>query len=145
MQEDRTHSMYNVSILKTVKLWIDHDGVLGNTTTGYQNAAKSFDFSCKLPSIMYDGASIIGNLCQVVAYCNQGLNGTFLLGKGYEIILNNVRLKMNMDLKILKSVDRINLSLFFFSYELLRCKRSVAAIQLFKLRTHSVQFQMYTL
>jgi hypothetical protein len=76
-------------ILKTVKLWIDHDGVLGNSTTGYQNAAKSFDFSVKLPSIMYDGASIIGNACQVIAYCNQGANGTFLLGKGYEILLNN--------------------------------------------------------
>ena len=76
-------------ILKTVKLWIDHDGVLGNTTTGYQNAAKAFDFSVKLPNVMYDGGNIIGNMCQVVAYCNQGLNGTFLLGKGYEILLNN--------------------------------------------------------
>jgi len=76
-------------ILKTVKLFIDHDGVLGNTTTGYQNAAKMFDFSVKLPNVMYDGATIIGNQCQVLAYCNQGLNGTFLLGKGYEMLLNN--------------------------------------------------------
>jgi len=76
-------------ILKTVKLFIDHDGVLGNTTTGYQNAAKMFDFSVKLPNITYDGAAIIGNQCQVLAYCNQGVNGTFLLGKGYEMLLNN--------------------------------------------------------
>jgi len=76
-------------ILKTVKLFIDHDGVLGSSTTGYQNAAKAFDFSCKLPNVMFDGANLIGNQCQVVAYCNQGLNGTFLLGKGFEMLLNN--------------------------------------------------------
>ena len=76
------------TILKTVKLWIDHDGVLGSTLTSYQNAAKEVNFTCKIPTPMFDGASIIGKAVQIAAFCNQGTNGTFATGFGYEFVLN---------------------------------------------------------